>query len=302
MRAFLRLKNQGMISKKETQEPQNSATGLWRRAYAWLLCFLSLMALTCASAFAVPSCPKTAPIRQPDGPVFLARRIGDEKGGLTETADGYTVIEAAATGRWFYAMEGGSGLSKSPFAVGSVSADKLGLRKHLRPRTPDLRSHSPRTDEGDDSSFSTLSLDSHVISTSDSSPPQRNSGTIKNLVILARFSDHVTFVSREELEELFNQPDYTSGGAVGSVRDYYLEVSANQLTIDSTVSEWVPLPRNESFYGANSASGADSSPHQLVRDAVRSLESLGFDFRPFDGDRCIFSAYIFSPCPLSASR
>ncbi len=284
MQAFSQPKNQGMISPKETQKPQNSATYSWRVAYAWGLCSLTMMALTCASAFAVPACPKTALIRQPHGPPFLAKRIGDERRGLTETADGYTVIGDAATGTWFYAMERGKGLAKSPFAVGTISPDNLGLRKRLRPSSPELTSHSSGTDEGDNSSFSASSLNPYSLSAGDSTSPRSNSGTIKNLVILARFSDHVTFVSRDELDELFNQPGYTAGGAVGSVRDYYLDVSANQLTIDSTVSEWVPLPRDESFYGANNASGADSSPHQLVRDAVRSLELLGFDFRPFDAD------------------
>ncbi|MDP6490337.1 MAG: hypothetical protein QGG69_01040, partial [Kiritimatiellia bacterium] len=64
---------------------------------------------------------------------------------------------------------------------------------------------------------------------------------MKNIVVLACFSDHwdgsggTVLASKgrvaSEYTDLFNEVGHTSDGAVGSVRDYYAEVSYGKLTI-----------------------------------------------------------------------
>jgi len=236
---------------------------------AFLLCLATFL-LCPRLALPVPACPEAALLRQPDGTAFRARRVGDERWHFTETEEGYTIVQDRGSGFWFYAIEENGRLRKSRHPVGKVSPKTLGLKLCVFAPSPDA------------SSVPFLSL-----SRQDAKPGgvAAKPKTIKSLVILARFADHMFYNTQDQFNRLFNEPGYSADGAVGSVRGYYLDVSAGQLTIDSTVSAWVSLPHNESVYGADNADGEDSNPGQLVRDAVQALHASGFDFRPFDADR-----------------
>jgi len=247
--------------------------------------FVSLAILFCSpTAYSVPACPEVALVRQPDGTVFGARRVGDERWSFTETEDGYTILQDADSGFWFYAAERDGILEKSSFAVGKVSPKSLGLKQYLRPRER-LKPTWLIPPAGGAIVSEVADADSSERVNQIAFTSGEALGSVKSLVILARFSDQAAFITQAQFSNLLNQVGYSTDGAVGSVRDYYLDVSGRQLTIDSTVSSWVALPRNESFYGADIPGGGDSSPYQLVRDAVRALDTSGFDFRPFDVDR-----------------
>lgn len=254
-------------------------------------------------ALCVPACPEPALYSQPDGTPFWARKVGDEHSHFTETDAGYTIIRDIRSGKWFYAATTGAAgmLEKSPFLVGKTLPHELGMRKHLRLH-PDCglqiaqcqirrrkdQIRNPQRGLLPDRAGA-AALTSHAESEESPVPTapvpvQAATGSIKSLVIPACFLGDTIYFSRDELDDLFNEAGYSADDAVGSVRDYYLDVSAGQLTVNSTVSNWAPLPRPELFYGANDPSGNDSSPWQLVRDALQSLDSKKFDFRPFDGD------------------
>ena len=104
---------------------------------------------------------------------------------------------------------------------------------------------------------------------------------MRNLVILARFSDQTTTFTPAQFDSLFNQIGYTTDGAVGSVKDFYLEVSHNKLPIQSTISQWVTLPQPAAYYGAGNP---DSNPRQMVIDAINALDATGFNFATVDGN------------------
>lgn len=247
-------------------------------------CCLAVAVVLCGwDALAVPACPQPALLRQPDGTAFLARRVGDERENYTETAEGYTIVRDADSGFWFYAVERDGRLGKSSHHVSKVSPDTLHFRKHLRPGK--LSAGKKGSGAEKQLARSTVAAAKLSAGQSVSREPVPSAVSVRNLVILARFPEHIVFVSQGQFDDLFNEPGYSAEGAVGSVRDYYLDVSASQLTVDSTVADWVVLPRSESFYGGDSPGGGDSSPWQLARDAIRALDSTGFDFRPFDADR-----------------
>jgi M6 family metalloprotease-like protein len=119
-------------------------------------------------------------------------------------------------------------------------------------------------------------------------------GTVRNIVILACFSDHwnagASTVNATygrppgDYTNLFNTVGYSTDGAAGSVRDYFSEVSYSKLTISSVVTNWVLLPNNEAYYGANDAWGNDLRPDVMVADAISAADTAGFDFSQGDGD------------------
>lgn len=117
--------------------------------------------------------------------------------------------------------------------------------------------------------------------------------TVKNIVILASFNDHWDAANgtvlatkgktQAEFDALFNQVGYNVDGAVGSVKDFYLENSYGKVTVDSIVSVWVHLPQDEVYYGANGTT-KDTNWKAMLSDAVNALDTAGFDFSQGDGD------------------
>ena len=79
-------------------------------------------------------------------------------------------------------------------------------------------------------------------------------GTLKNLVIPIRFSDHVgrALPSRYDLDILMNNVGPNSSICpTGSVRDVYLQNSFNQLKLESTVLDWVTISSTEAECALN---------------------------------------------------
>lgn len=118
-----------------------------------------------------------------------------------------------------------------------------------------------------------------------------------NLVIAFKFSDHVnrTVPSVADINVLMNNKgSHPSLCPTGSVRDVYLKSSFGQLTLNSTVANWVTLPRNESFY-SDGKSAMTSMSHIMIRDALDALQATGFNFLPFDqdGDKYVDSITFF---------
>lgn len=113
-----------------------------------------------------------------------------------------------------------------------------------------------------------------------------NTGTLKNLVLAFKFSDHAgrTMPSQSDLNILMNnQGPNPLLCPTGSVKDVYLQSSFNQLVLDSTVAAWVTLPNTEAYY-ANGQSGLGSKMHEAISDALDLVDAAGLIFKDFDAD------------------
>jgi immune inhibitor A len=221
-----------------------------------------------AAVRAVPANPAGAEVRQADGSVVRIFLKGDEFSKRNEDAGGYTVLKTSPSSDWFYAEKNADGsLKAGPLRVGAGDPDKLGVGRHLR-----------------DTSAVRRAAAAAGLSRAPAAKAPILTGTMKNLVILARFSDQTTTYSRAEFDSLFNTAGYTVDGATGSVKDYYLQVSYNNLVVQSTVTEWVVLPQPFAYYGINDLAGQDTRPKQMVSDAIAALAATGFDFSAADGN------------------
>lgn len=245
------------------------------------------------TANAVPAWPGVHELTQPDGATIKVRLIGDEFFRWYESTDGYAIVKDKADNFWKYAAPAQDKLSYeaiSAAVVGQVDPVELKLStetpldfRALRKKTLARRSNTP-------SSSKTLNTAT--------SPPSRipisGKTTIHNVVILAAFSNHwdttndrvLTSKGRlqTEYDALFNEEDYTTGQAVGSVRDYYNEISYGNLEVDSIVTPWVQLPNQEYYYGNNDSYGWDVKPQEMVYDAIEAAADAGFDFSQGDSD------------------
>ncbi|MEI6423145.1 MAG: M6 family metalloprotease domain-containing protein, partial [Lentisphaerota bacterium] len=257
-------------------------------------------------AIAVPAAPGATEIEQPDGRKVKIHLRGDEFFSWHEDEHGYVVQRDKRDGNWKYASPktDTAGFDIIDGAeVGIADPAVLKLKKHNLPRRELLREHILRVKmEPAPSNPSTVNPDAApspagVEEGLTEPPPQgvpvSGTKTIKNIVILAAFSDHWTGSNNSvnttytripsEYTNLFDQVGYTTDGAIGSVKDYYKEVSYNKLTVDSVVTNWIQLPQNQAYYGADGTS-KDTNWRQMIIDAVNAAEAAGFDFSQGDSD------------------
>ena len=217
-----------------------------------------------ASLWAVTAQGELMAKQQPDGTWIQLRLVGDEFYHRYEDAHGFTVLPGA-DGFWHYADSDGNGeLVITDAVVGKASPFRMGLTTRLHSKKALAQAREKRTHR-DVQNRSTPTI-----------------GTIANLVVMVEFSDLAHQLSDTLFEPLMNQIGYSADGAYGSVKDFYLEASYNQLTINSTVTVWVTLNNGYAYYGGNDVDGYDLRPREMVSEALAKLEASGFNFAPLD--------------------
>ena len=104
-------------------------------------------------------------------------------------------------------------------------------------------------------------------------------GNRKLICILIGFQDRAFVKTQAEFNALFNQVGYSTGGATGSVKDYYLESSYNQFNLTVDVAGPYVASRNMAYYGSNTS----GNPSALVREAI-NLADPHVNFAEYDND------------------
>lgn len=238
------------------------------RSCSRFLIIAVVFALAPGAGYCIPANPKPITVTQPDGTtridVFLK---GDERLHWNEDNAGYLITKSPQTQAWVYGIVDEGRIKPTPYVVGSTNPTALGLDK------ADI-SNLKRFD----SNYKNPARDKEI------GIQAATTGTMKNLVVLVSFADKAVEYSQQQFDDLFNQVGYTYDGAVGSVKDYYHEVSYGALTVESTVVEAVTLDYGYAYYGANDSSGNDLRPREMVQQALAKLAQRGFNFQTVDGD------------------
>ena len=254
---------------------------LRRSMLAALIAAAVVLSVCPAPVMAVPACPGGATVTQPDGTPITVYLRGDEYAHWNESREGYHITRNARH-EWVYLVsENGRAVASEhavgkadPRAVGAIKPDRAKLAESGR-QSRALRTAAEETP------------DTTQTSAAQAAPNLTPStGTMYNLVVLVNFSDLTVAYPTQDYDALFNQVGYTADGAVGSVKDYYHEVSYNTLTVQSVVPEPVTLANGYAWYGANSPipPNDDLRPREMVAEALAALEAGGFDFTTVDGD------------------
>ncbi|MBT8102790.1 MAG: M6 family metalloprotease domain-containing protein [Gammaproteobacteria bacterium] len=236
----------------------------------WSVC--ALFVLTTQQALAGPASPFSFSELQPDGSRVTLHIRGDEHFNWTEDTDGFTVVRDAG-GRYVYARLGAGGLLEpTSFAVGKADPRAIGLTRRILP-APAVRAQTRRSGA------------SPLVGEPGAAPENiAPLGNVKNMVIMIRFSDHVSrpLPSNADIDILFNAVGGDAQLApTGSVKDVYLENSYGQMTLNSTIFGWIDLPNTEAYY-ANGNSG-DSTLWQALRYALDVVDQT-VNFSDYDTD------------------
>lgn len=235
--------------------------------FAVTVCVLYSLLILCArQGDAVPACPLPASVQQPDGSRVTLCLRGDESCHWMEDHQGYPVVRATGNGPWVYARVTGGVLTPTKHQVGRVQPAAAGMQRVTADtvRAVIAATRSARATR--------------------TAPHAPATGTMHNLVVLVNFSDVSISYDASQFNALLNQTGYAQDGAQGSLRDYYREVSAGALTVESTIAGPVTLSHPMAYYGGNDSDGNDQRPREMITEALQKLAQSGFDFHTLDGD------------------
>ena len=254
-----------------------------------------------SEAVAVPANPNGFYVEQPDGTRFKVRLRGDEWFHVEETMQGYTVLKDrgwyhyakrdAATGRLVSTGQRVGRGSPRGVQPGERPSDEARAREAAKRKVPVDTHDEVNGSKGRLRSRRNNSSGPARVSGADSSgssAPQlagvATSGSLKNLVVMIRWSDHGgrAVPTQADVNVLMNGAGPSPQAPTGSVRDIYLENSYGALSLDSTVTAWVTSNNSESYY-AGGDSGLTSLIHGALTDALNKVDQV-VDFRDFDSN------------------
>jgi M6 family metalloprotease-like protein len=202
--------------------------------------------------------PSVRELRQPDGRAIELYFRGDGANHWYEDRGGFPVVETQAG--YVFARRAPDGrLAATGALVGTVDPRRLGLARKVVPVPQHPRSAG-------------LAAKGHGRGTGDRMPL---TGTVKNLVLLLRYSDHGpsgqnrTLPSTSDVTTIMNA---VGGDPVlaptGSVRDHWVG--------------WLDVPESETYY-ANGDSGLTTLTWDLITDGLDAADAV-VDFTDFDDD------------------
>ena len=196
-------------------------------------------------------------------------------------ADGYTVIQDKNTSNFVYAMRNDTSgeLVSSGIIIGEGDPAIAGITKRLRHSSFEDHTGRHLLEEGRESNHRELAVPS--------------TGTLKNLVILVRFTNHKNRIlpTANDFDIVFNHEGNDNENhklaPTGSVRDVFRVNSYGKLNLNSTVYGWVDLPETEAYY-ANGVGGFATLQYMealhSAMDTLRDNDNFNVIFSDFDGD------------------
>lgn len=241
-----------------------------------LIIVAALLWVSTQVALAAPLIFVPVTVTQPDGQVLHLFASGDEYYNWLHDAKGYTIIQDPKTGYYVFADLVEDVLVPTQYTVGSVNPAAVGL-------TPNLNISPEKMETIRQAQLA--ELDSSAYNASDAP----KTGTITNLVVFVRFSGEAEFTNPLSFYTgLFND----SASGANSMRNYYLEVSYNVLTIGSnfyptpgaTVVSYQDGHTRNYYRPYNVTTNPEGYPndterrireHTLLRDAVVYVNGLG---------------------------
>lgn len=233
-----------------------------------LLIFIFFIFFYCNHAFTIPAYPHKIAIVINGQKVFI-RLSGDEKCKHAESEDGYTILQNNK-GQWCYAkLKNDSTLEASQWLlghdyVGNVEFDNFiaSSSKHLTSirQSSNIIIHKTRTNI-------------------------KAVGERRILVIMMEYKDMEFSKSKMDFHRLFNEKGYDEDKAQGSVKDFYLSASYNQLDLESDIYGPYTSSHEMSYYGRNNVgnNGNDINAYALFEEAITNVANET-DLSQYDGD------------------
>ncbi|MCL2681906.1 MAG: M6 family metalloprotease domain-containing protein [Bacteroidales bacterium] len=243
-----------------------------------LLAFATALFAT-QQTLAIPAYPHPVNYELPDGSEITIRLQGDERVNWAVTLDGFTLLRNS-DGFFEYAVLNTFGdLTLSGIQARNETERTVEDKKFLRDVPTDLRYSASQIE----TRLELRGMMNEFLQ-KNNEELQRISGTVRIPVILVGFQGKPFTKTREDFDMLFNQLNYTVGGATGSVRDYFRDISYGQLDLQADIFGPYTLPNPINFYddeccnggtGSNCSGGSWGNPRIMATQAVDSAYFIG---------------------------
>lgn len=250
-----------------------------------ILLALSIWAISCATALAVPAKSKPFVVKQSDGSLITLRLMGDEHFHYLQTADGIPVVRHA-DGTYRYASLD-SGILTPSAVLAHDAADRTASEADF------IHTQALQANQLADLRTSRLSMKSARLGARKAPVAQPQSvgegagavGKRKGLVILVNFKDKTMNAAntRQAFDDMMNKEGYSENSNAGSVHDYFYAQSYGQFDLTFDVVGPVTVSRKMSYYGGNDSYGDDANPATMVYEACKLVDSQ-VDFSTYDWD------------------
>ena len=240
---------------------------------------------------AIPVAELVVEKQQPDGSKVTLKQMGNPFLHYYETIDGFTVVKDATDDYFKYAIHSSNGnlqpdafIAKNPLNRTTEESGLLANKpKHLRYKGKELEQRTKEAHNFKNPLPTVMKRASGDTDRIIMSTPV-TSGTFKHLVLLIDFQDYPFSNSRADFDDMLNQIGYNGNGQRGSFKDYYLDTSYGNLSVETTVVGWYTAQHDISYYGYNEDLSFPFNAPELVREAVDAAEAAGVDFSQFDND------------------
>ncbi len=237
------------------------------RQIAKMLTLAVLLLTSLTHLQGVPAYPGLIQQNQSDGTTLDYYLFGDEDFNWARTTDGYTIMRNE-TGDYVYMIHD----IKGDLVLSDVMAHNPGQRNAVE----ELFVSTLETKMWFSSGQMELARQIIEIQRDEKSVKSfPTTGDRKLICILMQYPDRLMIKTQADFNALFNTIGYNQGGAVGSVKDYYLENSYEQFNLTVDVAGPFTSSNNMSYYTNNG--------RILCREGVLAANST-VDFSDYDND------------------
>ena len=294
--------------------------------------FLLAVGCVCSVSVAINYNGTIFDVKQPDGSSQVLYAWGNQNHYYLETNTGYTVIKDKNNGWLYYATvaQNEKSLISSGIKVGNPIDDKISA--HVRPTASNETESTSesytlpltvrKTQPSRINTFKTMAFTpapiQSIAAQDITSLDTTESNTIK--VVMVKFADDESIsaeaINPDDVDRLFNSTNFNEDNfpdpedhetdeykswekfySVGSVKDYFKDVSEDEVTLNQTVEGWETSPENKSFYEIDyvqdPANWEDpNTPRGWWEGTTKLIEDVIGDTTAYDGVILIFNGRV----------
>ena len=239
---------------------------------------MAFLLISTTISYAIPAYPDPVLVTQPDGTTLTIMIKGDERIHWRESMDGYTLLYNHDGYLTYAQLDEDGNLQLTGFIATEIEERDIETLFFLNTIEKNLF-------------FSDIQkqMMRRVWEIEDEAAVQHNSrgenaviGQYKTLCAFVQFPEKSMIKSMSDFDGLMNQLGYTTGGASGSVRDYFREVSYNQFDIFITLCGIYTAPQSSFYYSGNGGTPNCASLARWVAQQVAAEADI--DFSEYDSD------------------
>jgi len=225
---------------------------------------------------AVPAIPTPIVFTQPNGETLTVMLKGDERIHWQESMDGYTLLPNKEGYLTYAQLDNNRDLCSTNFIATDIDKRDIVITSFLNTIEKKLFYSDLQVQimlqiwEIEDTYYQNQTKGEQDIS-----------GHYQMICAFVQFPEKPMIKALEEFDPIFNQLGYT-GNNNGSVRDYFKEVSYNNLDLTITLCGIYTAPESEAFYAGNG--GSDNAPVLATWLANKVKDEPDIDFRNFDAN------------------